>query len=365
MILHCYFARRFLAAFLGVFGIVLGLFVLIDMVEQTRKFDSDTVGFVQILKLTLLNVPQGIYAILPLIVVISTLTLFLSLARTSEMVVARASGRSALRSLTAPVLMALILGAAAAGVLNPMVAATTKYYEVLSGQLRGEDVSVLSISREGLWLRQGGAEGQTVIHADRANLEGSVLFNTTFIAFGPDGQPRERITAARAELIPGAWEVTQAKVWRLADSDNPERDAREWPRMQIPSDLTQEQIQDSFGTPASVPIWQLPGFIAQLERAGFSARAHRVWFQRELALPLTLAAMVLVAAGFTMRHTRFGRTGLMVLCAVGLGFTVHFLRNFAQILGDNGQLPVPLAAWTVPVAAVMLSLGILLHLEDG
>ena len=66
-----------------------------------------------------------------------------------------------------------------------------------------------------------------------------------------------------------------------------------------------------------------------------------------------------------MRHTRFGRTGLMVLAAIGLGFTVHFLRNFAQILGDNGQLPVPLAAWTVPVAAVMLSLGILLHLEDG
>jgi lipopolysaccharide export system permease protein len=259
----------------------------------------------------------------------------------------------------------MAIGAVAVGVLNPIVAATSRYYEVLASELRGEETSVLSISKEGLWLRQGGSDGQIVIHADRSNLEGTVLFNATFMGFGPDGQPRERIEAARAELIPGAWEVTGAKQWRLAGSDNPERDAVEWQRMQIPSDLTREQIQDSFGTPASVPIWELPGFIDQLERAGFSARAHRVWFQRELALPLTLAGMVLVAAGFTMRHTRFGRTGLMVLCAVGLGFAVHFLRNFAQILGDNGQLPVALAAWTVPIAAVLLSLGILLHLEDG
>ena len=42
-----------------------------------------------------------------------------------------------------------------------------------------------------------------------------------------------------------------------------------------------------------------------------------------------------------------------------------FLRNFAQALGDSGQIPVLLAAWSPPLAAVMLSLGLLLHLEDG
>jgi lipopolysaccharide export system permease protein len=42
-----------------------------------------------------------------------------------------------------------------------------------------------------------------------------------------------------------------------------------------------------------------------------------------------------------------------------------FLRNFAQVLGETGQIPALLAAWGPPVAAVMLSLGLLLHLEDG
>ena len=40
-------------------------------------------------------------------------------------------------------------------------------------------------------------------------------------------------------------------------------------------------------------------------------------------------------------------------------------RNFAQVLGENGQIPVLLAVWAPPLAAIGLSLGLLLHLEDG
>jgi lipopolysaccharide export system permease protein len=47
------------------------------------------------------------------------------------------------------------------------------------------------------------------------------------------------------------------------------------------------------------------------------------------------------------------------------GFGIFFLRNFAQVLGSNGQIPVFLAAWSAPVASVLLALGLLLHMEDG
>lgn len=365
MILHRYFARRFLIAFLAVFGLFLGLFILLDMVEQIRKFDSDAVGFLEIVKLTLLNVPQGLYRILPLIMILATLTLFLTLARSSELVVTRAAGRSALRALAAPIVVALLIGGVAVAVLNPIVAATSKQYETVANRHLQGTSSVLSVSREGLWLRQGGPEGQTVIRALHSNLNGTELFGVSFLGFGPDGAPRYRVEAESARLIPGAWELKDVKEWIFGGGDNPERTAVARAEMQIASDLTLDRIRDSFGTPASIPIWELSGFIDQLERAGFSARSHRVWLQMELALPLMLAAMVLIGAGFTMRHTRFGRTGTMVLAALGLGFAMYFIRNFAQILGENGQIPIWLAAWSPPIAAILLSLGILLNLEDG
>ncbi|HMS97064.1 MAG TPA: LptF/LptG family permease, partial [Tabrizicola sp.] len=81
--------------------------------------------------------------------------------------------------------------------------------------------------------------------------------------------------------------------------------------------------------------------------------------------PLLLAAMVLVAAGFTMRHVRSGGTGRMVLFAMLAGFGIFFLRNFAQAMGNTGQIPILLAAWSPPAIALLMSLGFLLHLEDG
>jgi lipopolysaccharide export system permease protein len=147
---------------------------------------------------------------------------------------------------------------------------------------------------------------------------------------------------------------------------NPEKTASATPDgMAIPTNLTRDSIRDSFGTPSAISFWDLPDYIKGLEHAGFSARSHKVWLQMELAQPLLLAAMVLIAAGFTMRHARMAKTGSLVLAALLCGFAVFFLRNFGQILGENGQLPVVLAAWSTPIAATLLALGLLLHLEDG
>jgi len=364
MTLHLYFARRFAVTFLGVLGVFAAILTLLDLVEQVRRFSSDTAGFLDMLGLALLHVPESLYSILPLVMILATLTLFLNLARTSELVVTRAAGRSALRSLTAPIAVAMAIGAAAVTVFNPIVAATSKQYEQAAGRYGATPSSILSISREGLWLRQGDGTGQTVIRAERANLDGSELFNVTFIAFAATGGPRLRLEADSARLAENGWALSGVKEWTL-DAANPERDAVRHATYTLPSTLTRNQILDSFATPSAIPIWELPGFIDQLETAGFSARKHLVWLHMELSLPLLLVAMVLVGAGFTMRHTRSGRTGLMVMLALAMGFSLYFIRNFAQILGETGQIPVLLAAWGPPVAAVLLPLGLLLHWEDG
>lgn len=365
MILHLYFIRKFMMNFLVVLAVFVAITVLADMVEQIRRFEGDAVGLTEALHLSLLNAPANLYRILPLLVILSTLSLFLGLARSSELVVTRAAGRSALRSLIAPVIAALALGVFAVGVWNPIVAGTLKQSELIADRFANGNSSVLSITREGLWLRQGNAEGQTVIHADRANLDGTEMIGVTFLAFGRDAGPLYRVEAARAELTEGAWQVSDAKRWRFEGIENPEAQAEELASLRIPSDLTRDSIRESFGTPSGIAIWQLPEFIQRMERAGFSARQHRVWFWMEMAHPFLLVAMVLIAAGFTMRHTRFGRTGVMLLMALLLGFGIFFLKNFAQILGENGQIPILLAAWAPPVAGILLSLGLLFHTEDG
>ena len=363
MTLHRYFARRFMVSFLGTFAVFFAMLFMIDLIDQVRRFRSDDADLLQLVTLTLLNIPQFIYLILPLIMILSTIALFLALARTSELVAARAAGRSGLTTILGPLAVAVLIGAFAIAAFNPIVAATSREFEQRSGDLRGRS-SVLVLSHDGLWLRQGNDGGQAVINAARANLDGTVLHDVTVITFDDTGRPDRRISASSASLGDGAWDLRNVKVWPLS-SKNPEAAAVSQPVLSLQSSLTPDQIRDSFGAPSSISIWDLPRFIAQLKNAGFSARRHQVFFQMELALPAFLGAMVLIGAAFTLRQQRGGRTGLMVLAAIILSFAVYFLRNFARILGERGEIPVLLAAWVPPAVGIAIALGLLLHLEDG
>jgi len=364
MRLHLYLARRFLRAFGIVLAVFISILLPVDLAEQLRTIGSEG-GLGPVLELALLNLPGSLYEMLPLFVMLATLLLFLGLARTSELVVIRAAGRSALRSAISPVLMAVLIGVVGVAVINPLVAATERQYQQSIARYLGGEERTVSISSEGLWLRQGSETRQTVIRAAASNSDGTELVDATFFTFNAEGELTGRINAAQAVLEAGNWALTDAKRWPRADALNPEAAAEMFDTLLLPSTLTAEQIRDSFGRPETVPIYDLPRFIAQLNRAGFAALQHRVWLQMELSSPLMLAAMVLIGAGFTMRHTRFGKTGVMVLSAILLGFGVFFLRSFAQVLGETGQLPAVIVAWTPPATAIFLALGLLLHTEDG
>ena len=133
----------------------------------------------------------------------------------------------------------------------------------------------------------------------------------------------------------------------------------------MPTNLTISQIQDSFASPETFSFWQLPGFIAVLEKAGFSALQHRLHFDSLLALPLLLAGMTMLSAVFSLRSPRRGRTGALVVIGVVAGFLIYFITNIIYAFGASGSLPISLAAWAPALIVVMFASAALLHLEDG
>ena len=303
------------------------------------------------------------YGILPLITVLTGIALFLGLARTSEMVAIRASGRSALKTLIAPVVTAILLGALAVGLLNPFVAATGKRFDTAAANIERGGSQTVSLGDSAVWLRQGLVvngkdDGQLMIRASRTSPDATTLYDASFTIYDPVTGPVRRIEAAQALLAPGEWQLSEVTEYPLTEP-NPQAAARHSDSLTLPSELTAQRIREGFGRPDAVPVWQLPAFIAGLERAGFSANRHRTWFQMELARPFLMAAMVVIAAAFTMRPVRGRRTGIPVLLAFGAGIGVFFLRNLAQVLGDNGQVLPWIAAWAPPAVAALLGLSLI------
>ena len=99
MILASYVAKRFLRSFLLIAGVFLLILFLIDMIEMIRRFSDRGIGLGGAARLAALNIAGSFYSILPLMTVLAGSTLFLGLARSSEMVAIRASGRSLLSAI--------------------------------------------------------------------------------------------------------------------------------------------------------------------------------------------------------------------------------------------------------------------------
>lgn len=364
MTLHLYFARKFAVYFASVFSILFIFCITADLANQLRWY-GDITDFKTIVYLSLLSAPETVYTIMPLIMIFSSIWLFINLAQSSELVVVRASGRSGIAFLTGPIFVSFLIASLVLTIFNPIVAVTSETYLEESNDLKSGGTSVISIGSDGLWLRQGDVDGYTVIRAKSANATGTIFFNVSFFTYLADGSPIQRLEAKTAHLGAGEWRLYRVKKWPLTKHINPEVNSTTLGMLKVPTDLTQNQVKDRFEKPSSVPFWGLPATIEQLKSAGFSARRHEVWLQAEIARPLFLIAMMLLGAAFSMRHTRVGGTGMAILLAVIFGFALFYVRNFAQVLGESGQLPILIAVWTPPIASLLFGLSIILHLEDG
>ncbi|EGO95550.1 MULTISPECIES: LPS export ABC transporter permease LptG [unclassified Acidiphilium] len=364
--LSLYIGRRFLGAVVAMQAGLTAIGALFDFLDLLRQSaDKPQATFWRMLALEVLRVPWLGMQILPFAVLLGGIFAFWRLTRSSELVVARATGTSVWQFLAVPVAGAALIGALATTAGSPISAIMFARAEVLYSTYLGVDSGPLSLQGGQLWLRQaddaGGKGGIAILHADAVHLHGKVLTtgHITVLRLTAQTTLQERIEAARGQLEPGGWRLESARIL------TPDGEPRAVSALRIPTTLTVGRVQESFASPSALSFWALPGFIRLLRRSGFSATQHELAFQSLLALPLLCATMVLVAAGFSMRPSRRGGAIQMIGAGVGCGFLLFMLSEVAAQLGKSGALPVGLAAWAPAAAGLMLALALLLHLEDG
>ena len=103
MTLSRYILRGFLRWVLAVFAVIALVIILFTSVENLRRFGESGANGWDVLHITLLQAPEVLYQVFPLVLMLASLITFLRFARTSELVVMRAAGIAALRLISVPV----------------------------------------------------------------------------------------------------------------------------------------------------------------------------------------------------------------------------------------------------------------------
>lgn len=355
-----YIGRQFALALIAFLGMLLAIVYMFDAIELLRRASGrPNVPTQLVLRMALFKLPQMAEELAPFVVLFASMITFWRLTRTHELTVTRAAGVSVWQFLLPIVGFAVLFGLFKIAVLNPAAAVLYGRYERLEAQLMRGGSNQLTMSGSGFWLRQIDPNGNSVVYARRVASQEMQLFDVVILNFEGHDKFIGRVDAASARLETGHWNVTDA--WLTA----PERPARFESSYRIPTAMTAEQIQDSFASPLTISFWELPGFIRMLEAAGFSATRHRLHWHQLIATPVLLAAMVLIAATFSLRPHRRGGTGLLIISGIAVGFVLFFASSLVGALGQSATIPVALAAWTPAAVSTMLGIAMLLHLEDG
>jgi lipopolysaccharide export system permease protein len=358
MTLGAYMFRRFAVAVAASFLVFAALIALVDFVDVFRRVSELSSGSgAEAGLLTAMRLPSIAEQLLPFAVLGGSIFAFVSLSRKMELVVARAAGISVWQFIAPPLLVGALVGILSVILYNPVAALLRQRSDAtetaLFGHAGGGDLDA------GLWIRQGSVDGQAIIRATRSSDGGTVLANVVVFTFGDDDDYKERIEAARARLLPGYWRLENVRIYEPGEAPVTS------PSYDLSTNLTPAQVTQSFLDPETVPFWSLPAVVHETEQAGLDATAYRLQYQALLARPLTLVAMVLIAACFSLRFFRFGGIAKTAAGGVAAGFVLYVAQKVISDLGGAGLLSAPTAAWSPAVVASMLGALFLLHQEDG
>jgi lipopolysaccharide export system permease protein len=358
--LQRYFGMRFLSTLAAVLFGVFALIILLDYVEQMRRMgDIPGVSALTIAKISLFRVPQIAERILPFCVLVGAMSCFLGLSRRLELVVSRAAGMSAWQFTAPALVVALGVGAVGTAIYNPIAAVLQERARRLEAEISGRNADGLQATVNGFWVSQKSDTGQSIINAAASQQQGVLLSKVTVFAFDQNNQFLERIEAGSAGLEPGQWRLHDARVYAPG---SPPIDKKTY---LLATNLTPEQVRETLSTPETVPFWQLPYYIDMAERAGLAASGYRLQYQKLLARPFMLAAMVLLAAAFSLRFFRMGGVQKMVLGGVASGFALYIMSKVTDDLSKAALLTPMIGAWMPAVVGALTGFVALLYQEDG
>lgn len=359
--LSVYLGKRFISGITLVFLTLLAIIFLFDFIELMRRGLSRDAPVGIIIEMGLLKLPSAVQKLIPFAILLGGILSFARLTRTSELVVTRSAGVSAWQFLMPAFLIAMALGIFIMAVFNPLSAIMLSRFEQLEAKYFKGSTSMLSVSSTGLWLRQKNEnnEGKIIINALRVSHENMELYDVTIFLFDNKDKFIERMDAKSMRLGNGSWSIKNAVL------TVPGKPAGERMDYMLPTDLSKDQIQESFASPETMSFWELPKFINTLKAAGFSALRHRLYWHSVLSTPFLLCAMVFFAAAFSLRSPRQGRNGMMLSGGILAGFLVYFLSDLVAAIGLSGSIPIIMAAWAPVGISILLGTALMLHLEDG
>ena len=358
-ILFRYFGARYMVWFTISLSVLIAVISLIQSIELLRRFSAreTQIDDFSVIRMALLNIPSVIELCLPFALQAGSMLCFDYWNRTNEFVVTRGFGRSIWSVLNPVMCCACLIGVIYVTVINPVGSVTSRQFETKMNTAFGNAQQKMSISADGIWLRDNQDDSALIIHGDALDVENSAIRQAMIYVFGDDKKLDRRIRAQSISLTDSGWLVENASEW------NAMGDKVDHSTLMMPTNLRSLDLERSSAPPKTIAFFALPAFIAILDRAGLPSVDHRIHFHRIAAIPFLLIGIAMISAKFTLTNMTRGRRAQLFTRGALIAVTIFLFSHSMMVLGTSLRLPAYVAGWA-PAVIVMLAGAIMLARMD-
>lgn len=351
-ILDRYLMLAVAAGFLVAAAVLLPLLSFVDLVEQLDDTGQGNYQIAQAFVYVGLTLPRRLIELGPFIALLGSIVALGSLASHRELTAFRSvgvsPGRIAFSALKAGILWILLLAATDQFVASPL---QQRAFGMRSNALSAGGTAELN-SGAALWARQG----DRILRVGAWRL-GRIPAAIEIFHFNAEGHLIRYIYADHAEIRhrePWQLNGVLVKTFVAGTPVTTRRASMAWQTF-----LTPAQIGLLERPAESLSPVQLYGYVRYLRSTGQPSGVYAVMLWQKLGLPLTTAAMVLLAVPFTIGTPRRAGFGSRIALGAIVGLGVYLADQIIVNAGMLLDLSPPLIALGPGVVLLVVALAAL------
>ncbi|HQS32753.1 MAG: LPS export ABC transporter permease LptG [Polaromonas sp. 39-63-203] len=352
----------------------LALFLFFDLVDELQHLGrrsslEATANIYQIrhaLLYVALLVPNHLYELLPISVLIGTIFVMARLAQSSEYTILRTSGLGPWRALR------LLLGLGAFFVLlsfavgDYLAPASDRAAQLLKARYQNR----ITVGQTGAWLKEKQTYNNYVVNVKALTPENKMR-GVRIFEFNNQGQIVSTTEAPQATFGEGdAWvlsQVTREEFPQTGDAgargkgtpqdNNPRITRQTLPSYQWRSGISAEMVAVALLKPERMATIDLFNYVRHLDANGQTAQRYEIEFWKKVFYPLSCLVMVMLALPFAYLHFRSGGIAGYVFAGVMIGISFFLLNNVFGYIGNLRNWQPWLAAAAPGLLYMTVSLG--------
>jgi LPS export ABC transporter permease LptF/LPS export ABC transporter permease LptG len=323
-----------------------GVYVIFDFFQLLSDIVRNQVPVGVVLDYCRFLVPEVIYLMLPLSILVATLVTFGLLAKTNQITAIKSAGISLYRISTPVLLAAAALSVGMFLLDNQYLPEINQRQDALRNRIKGRPPQTY-YRPDRQWIF---GQSNRIYNYRFFDPDHNVFANLSIFDFDPQNlRMTRRVYAARAfwEASLQGWVIENGWIRTLAG----DRVTSFTPfSVMTIKDLTEEPayFKKEVKPSAQMSALELRAYIDELSRSGFDVVRLSVQLYRKFSFPLIAFVVALIGIPFSFSA---GRKGALSGMAVSIGIAIIYwsTSSLFEAMGNLNQLPPVVAAWSPDV----------------